>query len=132
MDQETMNLEEYRCRQCDRLFYINAVQRTSLDIDFGCPYGCDDNGERGRDIVAHIKEEADGHVNDFQTIKDYKVILSFLPGEFELSMDRSPRDQDEFDAWARLAEKGLLNGHVDWDILYECACDAMLNAGDGR
>jgi hypothetical protein len=69
-------------------------------------------------------------VNDLQAIKDYKVMLSFLPGEFELSMGRSPRDQDEFDAWAILVEKGLLNGHVDWDILYECACDAMLNAGE--
>ncbi|MFC1636535.1 hypothetical protein ACFL5Z_17020 [Planctomycetota bacterium] len=132
MNQEILNLEEYRCRQCSRLFYINAVQRTSLDIDFGCPYGCDDNGERARDIVAQIKEEADGRVNDFQTIKDYKVTLSFLPGEFELSMGRSPRDQNEFDVWARLAEKGLLNGHVDWDILYECACDAMLDCGDEK
>jgi hypothetical protein len=80
--------------------------------------------------VEQIKEEADGRVNDFQTIKDYHVTLSFLPGEFELSMGRSPHGQDEFDAWATLVEKGLLNGHVDWDILYQCACEAMLDAGD--
>jgi hypothetical protein len=132
MNKETLNLEEYRCRRCGRLFYINAVERSSLDIDFGCPYGCDDNGEHTRDIAAQINEEADGRVNDFQGIKEYKVTLSLLPGEFELSMGRNPRDQDEFDAWARLAEKGLLNGHIDWDILYECACDAMLDYGDEK
>lgn len=32
---------------------------------------------------------------------------------------------EEFDDWARLCEKGLRNGHVDWDIVYECARDAM-------
>ena len=127
---ETLNLEEYQCIRCHRLFYINAVERSSLDIDFGCPYGCDDAGERGRDIVAHIKEEADGRVNDFQTIKDYHVTLSFLPGEFEMSMGRSPQSQDEFDAWATLVEKGLLNGHIDWDILYQCACEALEHPGD--
>lgn len=130
MNPEILNLEEYRCRRCGRLFYIDAVERSSLDIDFGCPYGCDDAGERVRDIVAQITEEANGRVNDFQVIKDYRVTLSFLPGEFELSMGRSPRDQDEFDAWATLVEKGLLNGHVDWDILYQCACEAMQDEGE--
>lgn len=130
MNQETLNLEEYRCRKCGQLFYINAVERSSLDIDFGCAYGCDDAGERVRDIVAQIKEEADRRINDFQAIKDYTVTLSFLPGEFEMSMGRSPRDQDEFDAWATLVEKALLNGHVDWDILYQCACEAVEHLGD--
>ena len=37
-----------------------------------------------------------------------------------------------FDQWAALAEKGLLNGHIDWDILYECTCDAMVHYGDGK
>jgi hypothetical protein len=66
MNQKILNLEEYWCRQCRWLFYINGVERTSLDIDFGCPYRCDDNGER--DILAQIKGEADGRVNDFQAI----------------------------------------------------------------
>jgi hypothetical protein len=56
MDQRTINLEEYRCRKCGRLFYINAVERNSLDIDFGCPYGCDDNGRHIRDIKARVNE----------------------------------------------------------------------------
>jgi len=39
-----VTLEQYRCRKYGRLFYINASQRHPLDIDFGCPHGCDDNG----------------------------------------------------------------------------------------
>jgi hypothetical protein len=46
-------------------------------------------------------------------------------GDFELSMGRKPKNQREFDEWACLLEKGLCNGHIDWDILYECTRDAM-------
>jgi hypothetical protein len=55
-------------------------------------------------------------------IKDHTIILTLCPGDFERSMGRKPRDQAEFDEWARLAEKGLLNGHIDWDILYRMFC----------
>ena len=65
-------------------------------------------------------------------IKEYQITLTFCPEEFELSMGRKPKNQEEFDEWARLAEKGLLNGHIDWDILYECTCDAMVQQGDAR
>ena len=65
-------------------------------------------------------------------IKDYQIVIELCEQEFELSMGRKPKDQREFDEWARLAEKGLLNGHIDWDILYECTCDAMVRYGDGK
>jgi len=58
-------------------------------------------------------------------IKDYRIVIELCEEEFERSMGRKPHDQDEFDAWAHLAEKGLLNGHIDWDIIYECAHDVM-------
>jgi hypothetical protein len=37
-------------------------------------------------------------------IKDYQILIELSEAEFELSMGRKPRDQDEFDDWARLAE----------------------------
>jgi len=40
----SLNLEQ--CRRCGGLFYINEMDRSSWDLDFGCPYGCDDNGKR--------------------------------------------------------------------------------------
>jgi hypothetical protein len=71
-------------------------------------------------------------VIEMAQIKDYRIVIGLSEEEFELSMGRKPRDQDEFDEWAQLAEKGLLNGHIDWDILYECTCDAMLHYGGGK
>ena len=53
---KTLNLEQYQCCKCGRLFYINTMDRTSMDLDFGCPYGCDDNGRYVQDIKTEIKE----------------------------------------------------------------------------
>jgi hypothetical protein len=50
----TLNLEQYQCGRCGRLFYINEMDRGGLDLDFGCPYGCDDNGKHVRDIQTRI------------------------------------------------------------------------------
>jgi len=65
-------------------------------------------------------------------IKDHRIVIELCEAEFEMSMDRKPRDQKEFDDWARLAEKGLLNGHIDWGIIRECAREAteMQHKGD--
>ena len=52
-----------------------------------------------------------------EEIKEYKIVLTLCPEGFEFSMGRKPKSQGEFDGWARLAEKGLLDGHTDWDTL---------------
>jgi len=52
----TLDLEQYQCRSCGRFFYINAMDKSSLDLNFGCPYACDDNGRHVRDIKAEVKE----------------------------------------------------------------------------
>ena len=56
----TLHLEQYRCLHCGRLFYINALDRRELDLDFGCPYGCDDNGRHVGDIRAEVKGVTEG------------------------------------------------------------------------
>jgi len=122
----TLNLEQYQCRRCRRLFYVNEMDRSYLDIDFGCPYGCDDNGEHIRTLSTGVKEVQDVTARKPKqdgTIRDRKVVIHFCAEEFEMSIGRKPKNQEEFDEWARLAEKGLLNGHIDWDILYDCTCD---------
>ena len=35
-------IEDYQCGTCGRVFYIDPRERTALDLEFGCPYGCDD------------------------------------------------------------------------------------------
>ena len=50
-----LQLEEYRCRRCNRLFYIESEDRGSLEFDFGCPYGCDDDGRHIRGISTEVR-----------------------------------------------------------------------------
>jgi len=49
-------LEQYRCRQCGRDFYVNKGDKEAWDLDFGCPFGCDDAGEHTRDIRTEITD----------------------------------------------------------------------------
>jgi hypothetical protein len=51
-----LNLQQYQCRKCKRFFFIQSTERNSLDLDFGCPHGCDDNGRLVRNIKTEIKE----------------------------------------------------------------------------
>lgn len=64
-------------------------------------------------------------VIEMSEIKDHEIHITLSDGDFVESMGRMPENQDEFDRWAELAEKGLMNGHIDWDIIYECTKDAM-------
>ena len=41
----TLKLDQYQCQTCGRFFYINELDKSDLDLDFGCPYGCDNAGE---------------------------------------------------------------------------------------
>ena len=58
-------------------------------------------------------------------MKEHTISLILTLDDFKVSMGREPKDVAEFEDWASLLEKGLLNGYIDWDILYECAQDAM-------
>jgi len=124
-----ITLEQYRCRKCGRVFYVDAADRHTLNLDFGCPHGCDDGSERMRAIVAEIKEAVDGRVNDFSRIRDYEVALSLSAEDFERSMGRAPEDQNEFGAWAAHAEDVLCD-LIDWNAVFECAHEAFQDAGE--
>jgi len=54
--EKTSVLEQYRCRQCDRDFYINKADKETWDLDFGCAFGCDDNSRHIRDIGIETKD----------------------------------------------------------------------------
>ena len=58
-------------------------------------------------------------------IREHTITFTLGEGDFEMSMRRKPKSREESDDWIRLCEKGLCNGHVDWDIMYECARHAM-------
>tara|TARA_Y100000310_G_scaffold247602_1_gene253243 strand:- start:18754 stop:18972 length:219 start_codon:yes stop_codon:yes gene_type:complete len=55
----------YRCRVCERVWYVEEREITAFDVDYGCPFGCDDNGKRlGRveqgELVRAKEEKDDG------------------------------------------------------------------------
>ena len=54
---ETLILEQYQCQRCGRFFYINKDDKSSYDLDFGCPFGCDDNGKLARKIFVKVIRE---------------------------------------------------------------------------
>ena len=56
---------------------------------------------------------------------EHTITLTLCESDFEMSMGRKPRDDEEFEERAYLCEKGLRNGHIDWDVLFECAKEAM-------
>jgi DNA-directed RNA polymerase subunit RPC12/RpoP len=40
-----LDISQYLCSTCNRTFFIVKEERNvDVDFDFGCPYGCDDNG----------------------------------------------------------------------------------------
>lgn len=104
-----------------------GAERCPLDLDFGCPYGCDDSGEHVRTVVA----EEGGEAVSMARIKNYRIVIEPSEVEFERSIGRKPRDQEELDSLEAPVEKGLRNGHIDWDLIYECVREVMSGDGDG-
>ena len=64
-------------------------------------------------------------------IEEHEICITLSIGDFSESMGREPMDQTEFDRWAELAEKGLLNGHTNWNVIYECTREAMADYKEG-
>ena len=58
-------------------------------------------------------------------LRGHMISFTLTEGDFEFSMGRKPASDEEFEEWARLCEKGLRNGHIDWDIVFECAREAL-------
>ena len=46
------NLEQYQCHKCGRFF---QKDKSEFDLDFGCPFGCNDNGELVRIISIEVR-----------------------------------------------------------------------------
>ena len=60
-----------------------------------------------------------------EDIKEHQIVLMFSAGDFEQSMGRKPKSQEELAEWAHLAKKCMLNGYIDWDTLFQCTRQAM-------
>ena len=56
---------------------------------------------------------------------EYKIGFIIGVEDFEQAFDRKPKSKNEFEEFCHYCEKGLMNGHIDWDIVFGCAKDAM-------
>ena len=51
----TLNLEQYRCLHCGRVFYINVMDKSDRDVELICPYGCSGNGQSAKNSHAQVQ-----------------------------------------------------------------------------
>jgi hypothetical protein len=58
-------------------------------------------------------------------MEDYKIEFWICPEDFKQTFGRPPQSDEEFEEFCTYCEKGLTNGHIDWDIVFECAKEAM-------
>lgn len=58
-------------------------------------------------------------------MKSYKIEFEICLEDFEKTLGRKAENDDEFHEFCRYCERGLYNGHIIWDIVFDCAKDAM-------
>jgi len=56
---------------------------------------------------------------------EYEIQLVISQEDFELAVGRKPRHEKEFLSFCGSCEKGLLDGHIDWNILFDCAREEL-------
>ena len=54
---KTSHVAQCQCGVCGRVFYLNKSDRTSWDLDFGCPYGCKENDEDTKNAETEAQED---------------------------------------------------------------------------
>ena len=55
INRKTSHVAQCQCGVCGRVFYVNKNDKTSLDLDFGCHYGCNENDEGIRDAETEVE-----------------------------------------------------------------------------
>ena len=61
-------------------------------------------------------------------MKEYKIEFIISEGDFYHVLGRWPDDEAEYKHFCEQCEKGLRNDHIDWNIIFDCAKEAIENA----
>jgi hypothetical protein len=56
---------------------------------------------------------------------EHTMIFTVDEYDFKEAVGRKPKNIGEFNEWAGYVEKGLFNGHIQYDILFGCAADCL-------
>ena len=73
-------------------------------------------------FVFYLDEKTNSEVCQ---MKDYKIEFEICSEDFDQAFGRKPKNEKEFREFCEFCEKGLRNGHIDWNIIFNCAKDAM-------
>jgi len=57
---------------------------------------------------------------------EHEITLTIGEEDFIKTFGRKPKDIKEFKTFAGFCVKGLLNGHIDMKMVFECAKDEMI------
>ncbi len=58
-------------------------------------------------------------------MREHKIELFIDSIDFEQTFGRQPTDDTEFEWFCFYCQKGLMNGHINWDIVFQCAKEEM-------
>ena len=103
-----MVLEQYQCRRCGRFWYIEKGDKSDFDMDYGCPYGCDDNGRHTRTITVRVMKDNPQRVDNIDyrrcTIDNLSLIFSIISEHLENPNGEFDEETDIVDAVERVIE----------------------------
>jgi hypothetical protein len=128
------HLIQHECKTCGRYFYVKEGDKSELDIEFGCLFGCDDAGKPVRKIIFETKS-----INDLrtgETAKHEDISLDEPIAKYTLcwedvkvfcdkrGIDFSRLSEDQRSDIEHYAQKGL-ESQIDWEIVIDCALQAL-------
>ncbi len=129
------HLIQYECETCGRYFYVKEGDKSELDIEFGCPFGCDDAGKPVRKIIFETKSITDLRTGKTTThesisctdepIAKYTLRWDDVKALCEKrGIDFSRLSEDQRSDIEHYAQKGL-ESQIDWEIIIDCALHAL-------
>jgi hypothetical protein len=129
------HLIQYECETCGRYFYVKEGDKSELDIEFGCPFGCDCAGKPVRKIIFETKSITDLRTGETTTLKDLsstdEPIAKYTLGWEDVEafcekrgIDFSRLSEDQRSDIEHYAQKGL-ESQIDWEVIIECALQAL-------
>ncbi len=129
------HLIQYECETCGRYFYVKEGDKSELDIEFGCPFGCDDAGKPVRNIIFETKSITDLRTGEITTHENKsstdEPIAKYTLGWEDVKafcekrgIDFNRLSEDQRSDIEHYAQKGL-ESQIDWEIVIDCALHAL-------
>ncbi|WAM22646.1 MAG: hypothetical protein OI715_00705 (plasmid) [Candidatus Methanoperedens sp.] len=129
------HLIQIECETCGRYFYVKEGDKSNLDIEFGCPFGCDCAGKPVRKIIFETKSITDLRTGETTTHENIsstdEPIAKYTLGWEDVKtfcekrgIDFSRLSENKRSDIEHYAQKGL-ESQIDWEVVIDCALQAL-------